>query len=149
MVIKLGGHNERPYEVVNEGTGEDFGSFATNKPVKLAVLLGLIKKGDAGCLLEYTDEQKKIVKQVLEANVSLKERREIFAFVCENEVRVRHLLGAPDANLLFAQSRLYVMESRLAADRFESTSSSGGASRKKWENTATRESATITMRAES
>lgn len=118
-MIKLGGHDTHPYKAVSESTGEDFGSFDSKKPVKLAIMLGLIDILDTNGPVDCDERQKKIARQSAEA-APLDERREIFAFVCKNEARVRHLLVAPDANLLLAQSRAYVMESRLEADKFES-----------------------------
>lgn len=124
-MIKLRGHSERPFEVVNSTTGEDFGSFADKKPVKLAVMLGLIDTGDEGCVMDYTGTQKEIIVETADLPLSHAERREIFAFVANNELIVRHLLDAPDAKLLMEQSRMYVMDLIGDMETFEAVSADG------------------------
>ncbi|MFB0964199.1 MAG: hypothetical protein QMC36_00565 [Patescibacteria group bacterium] len=111
--------------MTNGATGEDFGSFADNKPVKLAVMLGLIETGDEGCLMDYTRAQKEIIEDTASLPLSMAERREIFAFVANNERMVQHLLAAPDSKLLMEQSRMYVMDLVGDMETFEAVSKDG------------------------
>lgn len=87
-------------------------------------MLGLIERGDEGGPVEYTASQKKIADAAWLA-ATLAERREIFAFVANNERIVRHLLDAPSATLLIGQSRMYVRDLVGDMETFEAVSSNG------------------------
>ena len=85
-------------------------------------MLGLIERGDERCMIDYTGTQKEIAEGTAELPLSMAERREIFAFVSNNERIVRHLLDAPDSKLLIEQSRMYVMDLVGDMETFEAVS---------------------------
>lgn len=96
-------------------------------------MLGLIDAGDEGCHMDYSAAQKKIVQETTSFPISMAERREIFAFVANNERVVRHLLDAPETSLLIQQSRMYVMDVVGGMGSFEAIST-GGKLTKTWHN---------------
>lgn len=105
-------------------------------------MLGLVDTGDERCLMEYTGAQKKIVKDTADLPLSHAERREIFAFVANNERIVRHLLDAPDAKLLMEQSRMYVMDLVGDMETFEAVSSNGKVT-KTWHDPLCKQTVTL------
>lgn len=108
-------------------------------------MLGLIENGDEACLMEYTDKQEEIIKLTASLDASPEERREIFAFVAENEYVVTRLIDAPSASFLIMLSRRYVMELLPRYSRFEAVSS-GGAVQKTWTDGLTGKTVSITKR---
>lgn len=105
-------------------------------------MLGLIDTGDERCMMDYTGTQKKIAVETASLPLSMSERREIFAFVANNERIVRHLLGAPDANLLMEQSRMYVMDLIGDMETFEAVSSNGNVT-KTWHDPLLNQTVTL------
>ncbi len=98
--------------------------------------------GDEACFIEYDGKQKKIVEATNSLPFSHAERREIFAFVANNERIVNHLLAAPDAHLLMEQSRMYVMDLIGDMETFEAVSA-GGKVTKTWHDPLLKQTVTL------
>jgi hypothetical protein len=105
-------------------------------------MLGLIDTGDERCLMDYTAAQKKIVRETTSFPISMAERREIFAFVANNERIVRHLLDAPETSLLIGQSRMYVMDLVGDMESFEAVSGNGNVT-KTWHDPLLKQTVTL------
>lgn len=76
-------------------------------------------------MVDYTSAQRKIAIETASLPLAHAERREIFAFVANNERIVRHLLDAPDSKLLMEQARMYVMDLVGDMETFEAVSANG------------------------